>query len=135
MLLHDPSVCVFMHGQATESRWVFSFWFKLLLLFSTKLQIYLVLSNVLQILVGSSSSLPSHSVKWRTCKVNRQSHTELIHLIQENTEMIVVDLFINIESKHVFQIYFLRFSWWFLMLVGGSLGLNWQCCTHNKLNN
>ena len=22
MLLHDPSVCVFMYGQATESRWV-----------------------------------------------------------------------------------------------------------------
>ena len=21
-LLHDPSVCVFMYGQATESRWV-----------------------------------------------------------------------------------------------------------------
>ena len=24
MLLHDPSVCVFMYGQATESRWVTS---------------------------------------------------------------------------------------------------------------
>ena len=22
ILLHDPSVCVFMYGQATESRWV-----------------------------------------------------------------------------------------------------------------
>ena len=22
MLSHDPSVCVFMYGQATESRWV-----------------------------------------------------------------------------------------------------------------
>ena len=22
LVLHDPSVCVFMYGQATESRWV-----------------------------------------------------------------------------------------------------------------
>ena len=24
ILLHDPSVCVFMYGQATESRWVYT---------------------------------------------------------------------------------------------------------------
>jgi len=30
---------------------------------------------------------------------------------KKNTEMIVFDLFIDIESKHQIQIYFFRFSW------------------------
>ena len=33
---------------------------------------------------------------------------------KKNTEMIVFDLFVDIESKHEIQIYFSRFSWFSL---------------------
>ena len=41
---------------------------------------------------------------------------------KKNTEMIVVDLLIDIESKHEIQIYFFRFSW-SRVWIGASLRL------------